>query len=56
MVVEPKERDIQENSVCKKAEVVKVVAKAVAKAVAMDVADVEKEEVNLEPRPFHKLL
>ena len=52
VVVEPKEKDIQENSVCKKAEVVKVVAKAVA----ICVADVEKEEVNLELRPSHKLL
>ena len=56
VVVELKEKDIQENSVCKKAEVVKVVDKAVANMVVMNVADVEKEEVNLEPRPSHKLL
>ena len=56
VVVELKEKDIQENSVCKKAEVVKVVDKAVANMVVMNVADVEKEEVNLELRPSHKLL
>ena len=56
MVAELKEKDIQENSVCKKVAVVKVVDKVVDKAVMICVADVEKEEVNLEPRPSHKLL
>ena len=56
VVAELKEKDIQENSVCKKVAVVKVVDKVVDKAVMICVADVEKEEVNLEPRPSHKLL
>ena len=56
MVAELKEKDIQGNLVCKKVAVAKVVVKVVDKAVVICVADVEREEVNLQPRPSHKLL